>query len=129
MNPKVAQSIYLGGTVVSGIVGIALLWGGISSDAANSLNQIIGGLGVLLGGGAANATAAVRTGKQIQNGTLGSAPADTAINAIQQTVQDAQTANADVDRVIQAAGDVLGTVPVFGQLAKQAIESVHVPKF
>jgi thiol:disulfide interchange protein len=50
------------------------------------------------------------------------APADHAINAIQETVQQAQQATSELDRIQQAVAGMVGTVPVLGPLAEQALK-------
>lgn len=55
------------------------------------------------------------------------APADAAITAIQQTVAQAQNAVSEVERIKNAASDVLGHVPVVGPLASAVIDSVKLP--
>lgn len=55
------------------------------------------------------------------------APADAAINAIQQTVAQAQSAVSEVERIKNAASDALGHVPVVGPLASAVIDSVKLP--
>ncbi|AHG24348.1 holin [Mycobacterium phage Jamie19] len=132
MNSKIAQTIYVAGSVVTGIVGIALIWGGIDAGTADSINQIIGGIGVLVGGSGASTTAAVRITKQVKDGLFDkAAPADAAITAIEQTVQAATDASAEVERVKQVASDALGAVvdsaqSNLGPLAQQAVERVRL---
>lgn len=54
-------------------------------------------------------------------------PADAAINAIQETVQNVTHAASELDRVREVATNVLNQVPVLGPLAKAAINSL--PRF
>lgn len=54
-------------------------------------------------------------------------PADAAITAIQATVEHAQTAISEVDRLKDAAGTVLGGLPGIGPLAEALIRSVKLP--
>jgi len=110
MNPKIAQTIYAVGTVVTAVTGIALLWGGIDAGTADSIGQIVGGISVLLGGTPVAATAAVRTTKQINSGTLGS-PADQIVSAITSIAATKAQAEADIAKVTQTAQDVLGVIP------------------
>lgn len=127
MPPKIRQTIYGLGTILSAGLGIALVWGGIGSDAANSVNQVLAGVLALLGAGAP-AVAAGTVAKQRKDGTLDSQPpADAAITAIQETVRQAGVAAAEVDRVKVAVSDALGQVPVLGPLAKQVIDSIRLP--
>ena len=116
MNPKVAQTIYQIGTVVTGLLGVALIWGGIDSHTADAVNSIVAGLGTLLGGTLPSATAAVRTNRQIKDGTLGS-PADQIINGITTIAAVKTQAEADIARVTKTAQDVLGVIPGGAALA------------
>jgi thiol:disulfide interchange protein len=50
------------------------------------------------------------------------APADHAINAIQETVERAVEATSEVDRVRKAVSDMVVGVPVLGPLAEQALK-------
>lgn len=130
MNTKTAKLIYLIGLISSGVVGIAALVGGISSDTADSLNQILLGLGALLGTGAAT-TAGVRVIKQTKpGGALTHSPLEQVTNNIPIIVARAQQATADLDTVRQVTSEALGAlpgalgVPVLGPLAEQAINIV-----
>lgn len=128
MSPRIRQTVYYAGTVASGILGIALLFNGVSADAAGSINSMIAGLVALLGGSAPAAVAAHTVAKQRANGAFDTqTPVDQAIAGIQATVAQAQNAAADVDRIKQAASDVLGQLPVLGPLAQQVINAVKVP--
>lgn len=51
-------------------------------------------------------------------------PADAAITGVQQTVQNAVNATAELDRVKDAVGQILGNVPVLGPLATQVLNSL-----
>ncbi|AGT14261.1 holin [Mycobacterium phage Adzzy] len=131
MTPKIRQSVYLAGTVISGIVGILLLWGGIDAGAAANLDQIVTGLGALIGGGA-NAAAARKVNTQRKDGTFETAeevsPVDQVINSLPVIVQKANDAAADLERVKEAAAAVAGATPVIGPLAKEAIEQILNPR-
>lgn len=111
MNPKVAQTIYALGTVVTGIVGIALLWGGIDAGTADGIGQIMGGLGVLVGGTPQLGLATARTGRQINNGTLGSTPEQQVINGLNAIVGVKTAAEASLNNITSVAQDVLGVIP------------------
>ena len=111
MNPKIAQTIYALGTVVTGIVGIALVWGGIDAGTANGIGQIVGGLGVLTGGTPQLGLATVRTGRQIKDGTLSSDPATMVVNGLNQMAAIKTAAEDSYQTVAKAAQDVLGVVP------------------
>lgn len=63
----------------------------------------------------------------VPNKTEQPAPADAAITAIQETVKQATAAANEVDRIKQAANDVLSQVPVVGPLAQQVINNIKLP--
>ena len=123
MSPRIRQAIYYLGTVVSGVLGIALVFHGISADAAGSINSMVAGLVALLGGSAPSAIAAHNVAKQRADGTLDftGSPAEQAIAAIQATANAAAAATSSLDKVKSAVSDVFGTIPVLGPLAQQVI--------
>lgn len=120
MNSKLAQTIYQLGTVIAGVLGIALIWGGIDAGSAANIGQIIAGITALIPG-AASGTAAVRVGKQRANGTLDASPVDqvlgglSAITGAQATAAEvaAQAAD-DLAKVTTAITGAIGGVPVIG---------------
>lgn len=57
-----------------------------------------------------------------------SQPADAAINAIQQTVEGAQQAQSDLERLKQAATGAFSQTPVVGPLSQAAIDSLRTPR-
>ncbi|QGJ88763.1 holin [Mycobacterium phage Yecey3] len=127
MTPKIRQSLYLVGTIVSGIVGIALVWGGIDAGAAANIDQIITGLGALVGGGA-NAAAATKVASQRKDGTFETAtPIEQAINAIPVVVAQANEAKANLEKLREAATEAIEDLPVFGKDAADALNSL--PRF
>ncbi len=127
MTPKIRQTVYLLGTVVSSIIGAILLWGGIDAGMAEHLNEVITGLVALLGAGAP-AIAASTVNKQRKDGTLDSiAPADAVISGVQAVIEAKAAAEAEVDRVKNAVSDITSTAPVLGSLAQQVIDSIKAP--
>lgn len=124
MTPRIRQSIYYLGTVISGVIGIALLWGGLSAGVADHANQIVAGLVALLGG-AAPAVAAKTVSKQISEGKFEAhSPADQVIEGINAVVAARSAAQAEIDRVKDAVTSVVQDVPVLGPLAKQALDAL-----
>lgn len=125
MTPKIRQTVYRLGVIVSSVLGIALIWGGVSQGMADHLNTVMAGLLALLGGGGPAAVAARTVGRQAKDGTFDTLPvAEQAITAIQATIQQATAAQADVTRVTQAVTDALQSVPVVGPAASQAAGSL-----
>jgi len=126
MSPKIRQTAYILGTVATSVVTLLALWRGIDTNTATALGNTITGLLGLLGVGA-SATAGVVLSRQRKDGTLEHpSPVDQAISAIQATVDQVQSASADLDRVKVAVSDVFGQLPVVGPLAQQVIKSVDV---
>lgn len=109
--------------VAAALVPILVATRVVTESQGNQWLALVAAIGGLFGVAGAG-TAAVVLGKQTQDGTLDSpAPADAAITAIQQTIQNATTASAELDRVKQVATDALGQVPVLGPLSKQVIDA------
>ena len=126
MSPKIRQTAYTLGTVATSVVPLLALWRGIDTNTATALGNTITGLLGLLGVGA-SATAGVVLSRQRKDGTLEHpSPVDQAISAIQATVDQVQSASADLDRVKVAVSDVFGQLPVVGPLAQQVIKSVDM---
>jgi hypothetical protein len=126
MSPKIRQTAYILGTVATSVVTLLALWRGIDTNTATALGNTITGLLGLLGVGA-SATAGVVLSRQRKDGTLEhQSPVDQAITAIQATVDQVNSASADLDRVKNAVSDVFGSLPVVGPLAQQVIKSVDM---
>ena len=112
MTPKVRQSIYRLGTAVSALLGLALIWGGISQGTADHINTVLAGLVALLGG-IPPAIAGKTVKEQAKQGAFDSVPpAEQAITAIQATIEQAITAQADVQRVTDAVTNALQSTPI-----------------
>lgn len=124
MGPKLRQTVYYLGTIVSGALGIALLFHGVSADAAGNINSMVAGLIALLGGSAPAAVAAHTITKQRADGAFNNSPVDQVTNGIQAVIQASTAAASDVERVKAVVSDALGQVPVLGPLAQQIINTV-----
>ncbi|AEJ93310.1 holin [Mycobacterium phage EricB] len=124
MNPQVRQTLYYLGTIVPGVLGIALIWGGIDAGAANNIGLIVSGALNILGAGAP-ATAAVTISKQRKDGTLTGSPVESVVKGVEQVLAAHQAAQEEVEQVRQAIESaVTGAVPALGPLAQQVINSV-----
>ncbi len=122
MTPKVRQSIYQLGTVVSAVLGLLLIWGGVSAGTADHVNTIVAGLVALLGS-AAPATAAREVGKQRKDGVFDpAAPAEMAIAGVEAVAAAQRAAQAEVERVRDVFSTVISDVPVLGPLALQVLD-------
>lgn len=112
MTPKIRRSIYQLGVLASSLLGLALIWGGISQGTADHINTVMAGLIALLSGGAP-AIAARTVKEQAKSGAFDSVPpAEQAITAIQATIEQAITAQADVQRVTDAVTQALQSTPI-----------------
>lgn len=100
---KFRAALYYLGTLVTGVLGIALVFGAITSKDADSVTQAVTGLLALLGGTAPTALAAIKTTQQISNGTL-------APSAVQTTVQGLQQVNAEFGNLTSAVTTGLAQV-------------------
>lgn len=124
MTPQIRRTIYQLGTVASGVLGIALIWGGISQGTADHINTVLAGLVALLSGGAP-AVAAKTVKEQAKGGVFDAVPvAEQAITAIQATIEQAITAQADVQRVAEAVTSAVSASPV-GPVAEAAGDVVE----
>jgi hypothetical protein len=120
MTPRVRQSLYLAGTALSSVLGIALLWGGVSADAAHSANQLIAGALALLGAGAP-AVAAHTVGKQAKSGAFESvSPVEMVSNGVTAIVQAKADAEDAVQKATKVVSDALGAGST---LVQQVIDS------
>lgn len=134
-NPKVRQTIYAIGLTATSLLSVLSLWKIIDPNTASVLNASLTGLLSLLGVGAAG-TAAVVVSKQQKDGTfdVNGSPAEQAIQAINATIQNANTAVSDLNKVQDAVNDlnkvrdavsdVIADVPVLGPLGAQVFDQI-----
>ncbi|QJD52568.1 holin [Mycobacterium phage AN9] len=124
MSPKIRETLYYVGTLVPGILGIALIWGGIDAGAAANVGDIVAGALNLIGA-TAPATAAVKVNRQRKDGTLTASPVEQVTKGVEQVLAAKQTAEAEVERVKQALETAAnGAVPQLGPLASQILNGV-----
>lgn len=127
MNPRTRQTLYLLGSIGTGVLTLVSVWHGMSGETATALTNVITALLGLLGIGATG-TAAVVVNKQLRDGAFDPAStADQVITGINAAVNQVQNAAADLEKIKNAASSVLNEVPVVGPLAKQIIDSVKLP--
>ncbi|AOT24666.1 holin [Mycobacterium phage Stasia] len=124
MSPKLRETLYYLGTIVPGVLGIALIWGGIDAGAANSIGDILAGAFALLGA-SAPAVAAKKVHEQRKDGTLEpQAPVDQIVNSVQAVLEAQAKATAEVERVKQVVTGAINVIPGLGPLASQAINAI-----
>ena len=123
MSPKARETLYLIGTMIPAIVGILVMWTGVSQEGADNLAQVITGLITLLGAGAP-ATAAAVVRKQNKQGTFETSPMENVITGVTQVVEAQQKADEEVERVKNLLSEAVATVPVLGPAASSAIREL-----
>ena len=123
MSPKARETLYLIGTMIPAIVGILVMWTGVSQEGADNLAQVITGLITLLGAGAP-ATAAAVVRKQNKQGTFETSPMENVITGVTQVVEAQQKADEEVERVKNLLSEAVASVPVLGPAASSAIREL-----
>jgi len=124
MNAKFRQSIYYVGTVISSVLGLALVWGGLSEGAATHLNTLIAGALALVGA-SAPAVAARQVGKQIHDGAFDSSdPVSQISNSIKAVNEQLAQARAQAEAVKSVVSDAIDDVPVLGPMAADALSKL-----
>ena len=124
MSPKIRQSYYYLSSIITAVIGIALLWGGLKTGTADNITDIIGGLGGLLGAGG-GALAGRKVGEQAKEGVFeASTPADQIVNGAQQLQDIIRDAQAQADQAKQVLTGVLGGVPVLGPEIEKALSQI-----
>lgn len=111
MSAQTRQWLYTIAAVASALIPLLVVYKVVDSETAGAWVNLIGVLGTLGSGGAA--TAAVVTARQRKEGTLNftGSPAQQAVEAIKATVSQAGQATADLQKVIQAASEVVPVNP------------------
>jgi hypothetical protein len=90
-----------------------LIWGGISQGTADHINTVLAGLIALLAGDRHRPSPGSTVKEQTKSGAFDSVPpAEQAITAIQATIEQAITAQADVQRVTDAVTQALQSTPI-----------------
>lgn len=127
MSPKIRESLYYIGTIIPGVLGLALVWGGIDAGAAEHIGDVIAGALALLGA-TAPATAAVKVNQQRKEGVFDTvAPVDAVVKNVQAVIEAQAAATADLERVKTAVTSAVGVVPGIGPLAQQVINAAPIP--
>lgn len=123
MSPKARETLYLIGTMIPAIVGILVMWTGVSQEGADNLAQVITGFITLIGAGAP-ATAAAVVRKQNKQGTFETSPMENVITGVTQVVEAQQKADEEVERVKNLLSEAVASVPVLGPAASSAIREL-----
>lgn len=129
MSPKARQILYVAGVVAFAVLTLLSANQVIDQNTAASvsaaLTAILGLFGVTVSG-----TAALAVTRQQHNGAFDQvSPADQVVNGINAVINQAQNAQAEVDRVKEAVVAAVNDVPVVGDtlgpLAQQAIDKLN----
>ncbi|QHB37950.1 holin [Mycobacterium phage Cintron] len=124
MSPKLRETLYYLGTIVPGVIGIALIWGGIDAGSAESIGDIIVGFLSLLGA-SAPAVAAKKVNEQRKDGTLEpQAPVDQVVNGVNAILEAQARAQSELARVQNVVAGAASVIPGVGPLAAQVINSI-----
>lgn len=124
MSPKFRQSFYYLTSVITAVLGLALLWGGVKAGTASNITDILAGLGGLLGA-TGPALAGKKVGEQSKDGTFDSlSPADQisqGATALQDILVNAQS---QADQAKEVLTGVLGSVPILGPQLEDALNRI-----
>lgn len=124
-NPKARLTVYQIGKIASSVIALLAIWkvvdGGTANLILNALEGVLGLMGVVVSGVAATAVS-----RQIDDHTLdfSGSHAEQAVDAINAVAAQPQVPASDRERILAAAGQLAGSVPVIGPLAQQVINSV-----
>lgn len=125
MTPKIRQSFYYFSTIVSGVIGLGLLYGGLSAGLANHITEVIAGIGGLLGA-TGPALAGKKLGEQVKDGTFESLdPAAQVSQGVQAAREQYASAVAQAEAIKAAVSGVVDDIPVVGPLAADALDKIR----
>lgn len=98
MNPKYAQTLYIAGAIVGGLLSLVSIWKGVDTGTAQvNVDRLINGIIAFIPGGA-SAVGAIRVGKQIKGGHFDEkSPLDQMKTGLQKITQDAADKAADLN--------------------------------
>ena len=123
MSPKARETLYLIGTMIPAIVGILVMWTGVTQEGADNMAQVVTGLITLVGAGAP-ATAAAVVRKQNKQGTFQTSPMENVITGVGQVVEAQQKADQEVERVKNLLSEAVSNVPMLGPAASNMIREL-----
>lgn len=124
-NPKARLTVYQIGKIASSVIALLFIWkvvdGGTANLILDAVEGVLGLMGVVVSGVAATAVS-----RQIDDHTLdfSGPPAQQAVDAINAVAAQPHTPASDRERILAAAGQLAGAIPVVGPLAQQVIDSV-----
>jgi predicted RecA/RadA family phage recombinase len=123
MTPKVRQILYVMGVVAFALLTVLsatrVIDGQTAASVSAALTAVLGLFGVTVSGVAYGAVT-----KQQHNGAFDApaSPADQVVTGINRVLEQAATAQAEVERVKDAVSTAVQDIPILGPLAQQAID-------
>lgn len=125
MSAKMRQSFYYLSTIVTSIVGLALIYGGISSGLAEHVTTVLAGVGGLLGA-TGPALAGRKVGEQLKDGAFDSSdPVTQVANGVKAVQDQLASARAQAEAVKSVVSNVIDDIPVLGPLAADALSKIR----
>lgn len=125
MSPKLRQSFYYLSSIVTAVIGLALLYGGLKAGTADNITDILAGLGGLLGA-SGPALAGKKVGEQSKEGVFDSlSPADQISQGATALQDIIQTAQSQADQAKDVLTGVLGSVPILGPQLEDALDRIR----
>lgn len=124
MIAKLRQTYYYFGSIVTGAIGILLVFNGISAGTAGHITEILTGFGALLGAGAP-ALAGKKVGEQLKEGVFETFdPATQVSQGVQAFKEMDQAVRAQAETIKSVLSGAIDDVPVLGPLAKDALDRI-----
>lgn len=124
-NPKARLTVYQIGKIASAVIALLAIWkvvdGGTANLILNALEGVLGLMGIVVSGVAATAVSRQMTDHTLE---FSGPPVQQAVEAINAVAAEANTTLSDRDRILAAAGQLAGAIPVVGPLAQQVIDTV-----
>lgn len=124
MSAKLRQSFYYVSTIVTGFIGLGLLYGGLSAGLADHVTEVLAGIGGLLGA-TGPALAGAKVKEQRKDGTFDHTDPVGQVAAGMKAVQDQiEAARSQAEAVKAVVSNVVDDVPVLGPLAADALSKI-----
>jgi hypothetical protein len=124
MSPKFRQTFYYLSSVITSVIGLALLYGGLKAGTADNITTILAGLGGLLGA-TGPALAGKKVGEQTKEGVFDSlSPADQISQGAKQLNDILSNAHQQADQAKEVLTGVLGGVPILGAQLEDALNRI-----
>lgn len=125
MSAKLRQSFYYLSTIITSLVGIGLLYGGLSAGLADHVTEVLAGIGGLLGA-TGPALAGMKVKEQRKDGTFESLDPVSQVAAGMKAVNDQiASARAQAEAVKVVVSNAVDDIPVLGPLAADALKKLN----